>query len=107
MGIEKFFSKDSYCGEVLFGGCSAGYTINVNPEKRVNGTVKGIARLIQNPTTTNEEIDYCLKVNSERLGIDQGTLMSMALESINGKSESKDSDSLNKEEQSDLSLIQD
>jgi hypothetical protein len=101
MGIEKFFSKDSYCGEILTGKSSTGYPIRVNPEKRVEGTVKGIARLIQNPTTTNEEVDYCLKVNSERLGIDQETLLSLALDSINSKS--KDSGSSNEGEQSDIS----
>lgn len=85
MGIEKFFPKDSFCGEVLYGGCSTGYPINVNSEKRVDGTINGIARLIQNPNMTQEDIDYCLKVNSERLGIDSDDLLSRVDEILDGE----------------------
>ena len=85
MGIEKFFPKDSFCGEVLYGGCSTGYPINVNSEKRVDGTINGIARLIQNPNMTQEDIDYCLKVNSQRLGIDSDDLLSRVDEILDGE----------------------
>lgn len=97
MGIEKFFPKDSFCGEVLYGGCSTGYPINVNSEKRVDGTINGIARLIQNPNMTQEDIDYCLKVNSQRLGIDQEDLIAKVQDCMGGNCEDDDSQDLDKE----------
>jgi len=93
MGIESFFRKDSYCGEVLYGG-SIGFSININPEKREENTINGIARLIQNPDMTQKDKDYCLKVNSERLGIDPEDLMSKVEDCMNTDCEGDDSVSL-------------
>lgn len=77
--------SESYCGEIIIGKSSAGYTINVDPEKRVENTINGIARLIHNPNMTQEDIDYCLKVNSQRLGIDSDDLLSRVDEILDGE----------------------
>ncbi|HRX43746.1 MAG TPA: hypothetical protein P5059_00640 [Candidatus Dojkabacteria bacterium] len=77
--------SESYCGEIIIGKSSTGYPININPEKRVENTINGIARLIQNPNMTQEDIDYCLKVNSQRLGIDSDDLLSRVDEILDGE----------------------
>lgn len=77
--------SESYCGEIIIGKSSTGYPININPEKRVENTINGIARLIQNPNMTQEDIDYCLKVNSKRLGIDSDDLLSRVDEILDGE----------------------
>jgi hypothetical protein len=77
--------SESYCGEIIIGKSSTGYPININPEKRVENTINGIARLIQNPNMTQEDIDYCLKVNSKRLGIDSDDLLSRVEEILDGE----------------------
>lgn len=98
MGIENFFPKSSYCGEVL-SGYSTGYPIHVNPEKRVEGTINGIARLMLNPNMTQEDRDSCLRINSERLGIDPEDLMAKVEDCMNFDHEGNDSDSLDSEEE--------
>ena len=94
-----FFPKDTYCGERLTGRCQTGYPINVNPEKRVEGTINGIARLMLNPNMTQEDRDYCLRINSERLGIDPEDLMAKVEDCMNFDHEGNDSDSLDSEEE--------
>lgn len=89
--------SESYCGEIIIGKSSTGYPININPEKRVENTINGIARLIQNPNMTQEDIDYCLKVNSKRLGIDQEDLIAKVEECMNFDCEGDDSQDLDKE----------
>lgn len=103
MGIENFFKKNTYNGEIVLGKYSTGYPIYVHPEKRVEGTIKGIARMINNPATTSQDLKSCLEINSERLGIDQETLLALALDTIDSNQESKDFDSTNEGEQGDVS----
>lgn len=77
--------SESYCGEIIIGKSSTGYPININPEKRVENTINGVAKLMQNPNMTQEDIDYCLKVNSQRLGIDSDDLLSRVEEILDGE----------------------
>ncbi len=77
--------SESYCGEIIIGKSSTGYPININPEKRVENTINGVAKLMQNPNMTQEDIDYCLKVNSKRLGIDSDDLLSRVDEILDGE----------------------
>jgi hypothetical protein len=77
--------SESYCGEIIIGKSSTGYPININPEKRVENTINGVAKLMQNPNMTQEDIDYCLKVNSKRLGIDSDDLLSRVEEILDGE----------------------
>jgi len=77
--------SESYCGEIIIGKSSTGYPININPEKRVEETINGVAKLMQNPNMTQEDIDYCLKVNSQRLGIDSDDLLSRVDEILDGE----------------------
>ena len=46
---------------------------------------------------TQEDIDYCLKVNSQRLGIDQEDLIAKVEECMNFDCEGDDSQDLDKE----------
>lgn len=77
--------SESYCGEIIIGKSSTSYPININPEKRVENTINGVAKLMQNPNMTQEDIDYCLKVNSKRLGIDSDDLLSRVEEILDGE----------------------